>query len=92
MNFDSAQLAADFEKAFGTPIESLTEAQLWWLVKVIKHCRGRCRSNAALNNYLNRNFKHARFETVPVTKENGDEFDSLRISIKTLTRLGREKS
>jgi len=64
INFDGPELAGEFHEVFGKEISSIDSRQMWWLVKVIKHCRGRCRSNAALNNWLNRNFKHLRFKEV----------------------------
>ena len=77
MNFDGSEVAKEFEEAFGRPVNTLTKSQLWWLVKVAKHIRGRCRNNAALNNYLARNFGHASFRNV----SNG-EYDHLEISIR----------
>lgn len=56
MNFTGQQLQSEFAEVFNMPITELTTRQLWWLVKVIKHCRGRCRNNAALKNYLSYNF------------------------------------
>lgn len=58
-------------------MEDLTLKQLWWLVKFAKHIRGRCRSNTALNNYLNRNFS-AQFREVSKTF-NGRTFMGLQI-------------
>jgi hypothetical protein len=95
INFDGKELQEEFNKAFGdfvrpgpigltsqTPhltVENLTLEQLWWLTKFAKHVRGRCRSNAAFNNYMNRNFSPARFENV--TKEyNGRTYQGLKIT------------
>ena len=61
INFTGNELREEFEEVFGFPIEKLNVRMLWWLVKFAKHIRGRCRNNAALNNYLSFNFKHARF-------------------------------
>lgn len=86
MRFDGSEVAAMFQEAFGKPIQSLTPTQMRWIVNLAKHCRGRCRSNAALNSYLKRNFSHLRFDQVPVTKLiRGVEqtFDVLKISDKT---------
>ena len=62
IKFDTPQVAAEFEDAFGGV---LTKQQAWWIVKVAKHVRGRCRNNQALVNYMNRNFPHLRFSIVP---------------------------
>lgn len=56
MNFDNPEVAQEFELVFGKPVNQITQAQMQWLIKVIKHCRGRCRSNVALANYVKRNF------------------------------------
>jgi len=64
MNFDGREFAEGFQRAFGTDVKDLTVEQVRWLVNVVKHCRGRCRSNAALDNYLNRNFVGHRFQEV----------------------------
>lgn len=70
-------------------INMLTVEQIWWLVKFSKHVRGRCRSNAAFNNYMNRNFSHARFETV--TKEyNGKVYQGLKITVNGETMEGED--
>lgn len=61
-------------------IDNLSGEQLWWLVKFAKHVRGRCRSNAALNNYLNRNFPNALFQEVP-KEYNGKSYIGLQIRI-----------
>jgi hypothetical protein len=81
MNFDSTEFKEEFEKAFGKT-ENLTVAQLWVLVKFSKHVRGRCRNNAALNNYLARNFPHARFKQVPKENAQGEEYDGLEITLR----------
>lgn len=79
MNFDGQQVRDEFQAAFGRSIEELTTRQLWWMVKVIKHCRGRCRQNTALNNYLNRNFTGANFREIPVP---GATYKKLQITVK----------
>jgi len=71
MNYDGTEVAAGFEKAFGFTIQELNESQLWWLVKVSKHIRGRCRNNAAFMNYMNRNFKGARFSEIEMEGDRG---------------------
>ena len=65
IRFEGQEVNDEFEAAFGRPLSSLTKAQLWWLVKFGKHLRGRCRSNAALNNYMNRTFVHAQVREIP---------------------------
>lgn len=81
MNFDGQECRESFEKAFGKPINELTVDQVRWIVNVAKHCRGRCRSNAALNNYLNRNFTGHQFKEVPVLKQPSNELDYMKLEI-----------
>lgn len=61
-------------------IDNLDAKQLWWLTKFAKHVRGRCRSNAAFNNYMNRNFPNARFEEMP-KERNGRKYIGLKITV-----------
>lgn len=82
MNFDGKDVANEFQEAFGFPIENVTVKQAWFLAKLAKHCRGRCRSNAALNNYLNRNFKGLNFKEVAKKTADGKEYDGLEITAK----------
>jgi len=82
INFDSP--GREFEAAFGKSVDTLTVEQLWWLVKFGKHIRGRCRSNAALNNYLSRNFKHAKFQQITKTAPDGRTYPGLSIKIGEL--------
>lgn len=77
MNFDGPEVKAAFKEAFGVYIEDLTVDQIQVIVKLMKHARGRCRSNAALNNYLNRNFTGHRFKDVPVE---GKDYERLEIT------------
>ena len=77
MNFDGQEVGGEFQESFGREISTINERQMWWLLKFAKHVRGRCRSNAALMNYLNRNFKHLRFEEV---KEPGAEYPTTKIT------------
>jgi len=79
MDFDGEEMQAEFERVFDHPISHLTVPQLNWLVKVMKHVRGRCRSNAALKNYLNRNFTGHTFTEVPVEDK---EYTTLQITPK----------
>lgn len=60
-------------------LDNLSAKQLWWLVKFAKHIRGRCRSNAAFNNYMNRNF-NAQFQEVP-KEYNGRIYQGLKITV-----------
>ncbi len=70
-------------------IENLTLEQLWWLVKFAKHVRGRCRSNAAFNNYMNRNFAPAQFKEVP-KEYNGKHYMGLQIKVGENISEGEE--
>ena len=76
MRFDNPEVDKEFRELFAEP---LTVRQAWWLVKVIKHCRQRCRNNAALNNWLNRNFKHLNFKEVQKQREDGSTYPGLSI-------------
>lgn len=80
MRFEGTQLATEFEKAFGTPITEATPQQLWFLTKLAKHVRLRARNNAAFNNYMNSNFRGARFRQVTKTREDGTTYPGLEIS------------
>ncbi len=82
MLFDGSQVSEEFEKAFGRPITSLSVAELWWLTKFSKHIRQRARNNAAFNNYMNRNFSHARFKEVSKENFKGETYDGLEIEVK----------
>lgn len=64
IKFDGPEVAKEFEEVFGRPITDITVRQMWWLVKFAKQVRSRCRSNAALNNFLARNFRHLKFSEV----------------------------
>ena len=65
--------------------ENMTSQQMWTLVKLLKHARGRCRNNAAFNNYMTRMFGD-EFEFAEVPKEwQGKRYKGLRI-----TRRGTE--
>lgn len=79
MDFDGKAVREGYELAFGHPIEDITIPQLEWLMKVVKHCRGRCRSNKALANYLNRNFSGHEFWEVLVAGAEGQEWKQIRI-------------
>jgi hypothetical protein len=62
MDFQGEGVLVEFETVFG---HKPTISQLQFLVKLSKHVRGRCRSNIAFNNYMNRTFGSvARFRSV----------------------------
>ncbi len=81
MKFTGPALKSEFEACFG-PIEGLTVRQLWCLVKMMKHCRLRCRSNAALYNYLNGNFTSHSFREVTKVHPDGTTYPGLEITSK----------
>lgn len=103
INFDGKELQEEFNKAFGNlrffdvpenqtdrvfSIDKLTAEQLWWLVKFAKHVRGRCRSNAAFNNYMSRNF-NAQFQEVP-KEYNGKIYQGLKITVNGKSMEGED--
>lgn len=93
INFDGKELQEEFNKAFSNTqdptIETLSVQQLWWLVKFAKHVRGRCRSNTAFNNYMNRNFPHAKFENV-LKEYQGRTYQGLKITVNGETMEGED--
>ena len=83
IRYDGKEVVDGFQESFDRSITTITPKQMWWLVKVIKHCRGRCRSNAALNNYLNRSFPHLRFSDIDkVDERTGETYKGLEIQEK----------
>jgi hypothetical protein len=80
MNFDGDQLAQEFQRAFGIDIKNASVGQILFLVKMSKHIRGRCRSNAALKNYLQRNFAGHTFTEVDAVNRRGETYKALRIA------------
>ena len=72
MRFDGPEVAEEFQRVFERPIETLTESELWWLVKFAKHVRGRCRNNVAFVNYMNRNFSSASFHEIDKPRDDGE--------------------
>ena len=80
INFDGNQLSTEFLEVFGKPVAEISVRQMWWLVKFGKHIRGRCRSNAALNNFLRRNFPHLQFREVDKTAPDGRHYQGLVIN------------
>lgn len=79
--YDGSFLQEDFEKAFEMQIKDLDENQLWFLTKFAKHVRGRCRSNAAFNNYMSRNFPHAQFKEIQKFMHDGTPYNGLQIIV-----------
>lgn len=81
-------------EAFG---DKLTVRQLWAIVRFAKHARRYCRSNAALNNALNRMFPHASFRQVTKTRTAprfvGDSltYPGLEITIKSTGETATEE-
>ena len=59
----------------------LTLDQLWAIVKIAKHVRLRARNNTAFNNYMNRIFPYAKFQTVTKQHADGTNYPGLRISV-----------
>lgn len=59
-----------------------TVQDAWTLIKIIKHCRLRCRNNAALNNFMNNIFPDMRFEQVTKFRPDGSSYPGLRITSK----------
>jgi len=72
IRFDGPEVKEEFQTAFERDIGTLTEQELWWLVKFAKHVRGRCRNNSAFNNYMNRNFPSASFCEIDKPRDDGE--------------------
>jgi len=82
IKFDGPEVAEEFQTAFERDIGTLTERELWWLVKFAKHVRGRCRNNSAFNNFMNRNFA-ADFREVDKPRDDGEgTYKGLEIRVK----------
>ncbi len=62
-------------------LDPRTEEDMRTIVLFLKHVRGRCRSDAALKNYLNSMFPRFRFEQVEKMGERGP-YKSLQIHRK----------
>lgn len=69
---DPQELTAELLERFG--IKELTPEQAWTLVNYVKHCRFRCRNNAALNNYHRKAFPHLSFAQVEKRKRPTEEY------------------
>ena len=67
INFQAHEARKEFEEVFLKQISTLTARQIWWFVKFAKHVRGRCRNNAAFNNYARSLFAPAKFVEVEKT-------------------------
>ena len=89
MRFESEQVKTDFEAAFGMKLEDITPQMARFLVCFSKHVRGRCRSNAALNNYLKRSFPELLF--TEVTKEYKDRITGATKTFQTLRITSKHK-
>lgn len=76
MKFDGHEVTEAFREAFGC--EPSVE-QLWFLSKMCKHARLRCRSNAAFNNWMGRCFPKNIFRQVIKKKADGTEYPGLEI-------------
>lgn len=68
-------------EVFGMQPSDITPAQVFLLVKIAKHCRLRCRSNAALHNWLKKAFPALDISTVKAqSKFNPNEtYDALKV-------------
>lgn len=84
INFIPSDAREEFEKLFGFSIDTLNPNQIWWLVKLSKHVRGRCRNNSAFNNYFSQIFKKAKFKTIP-KEYKGRVYNGLQISVDGFT-------
>lgn len=67
-------------EVFGIKPEQITPQQIFLLVKIIKHCRLRCRSNVALHNWLKRAFPDLNISTVKMKSKYDDgTYDALKV-------------
>lgn len=68
-------------EVFGIDPKDITPAQIFFLVKIAKHCRLRCRSNAALHNWLKRSFPALDIRTVKADSKfkTGTTYDALKV-------------
>lgn len=68
-------------EVFGIKPEDITPAMVFFLVKVAKHCRLRCRSNTALRNWLMRGFPSLKITTydAPSKFKAGETYEALSI-------------
>lgn len=68
-------------EVFGIKPEDITPQQVFFLVKIAKHCRLRCRSNAALHNWLKRGFPSLKISTHKAESrfKPGQMYDALNV-------------
>lgn len=68
-------------EVFGVKPEDITPQMVFFLVKIVKHCRLRCRSNAALRNWLMRGFPSLRITTydAPSRFKPGQTYEALKV-------------
>jgi hypothetical protein len=68
-------------EVFGLKPEDITPQQVFFLVKIGKHCRLRCRSNAALHNWLKRGFPSLKITTHKAESKfkPGEMYDALNV-------------
>lgn len=89
---DGPEVQARLCEVFGQSPKDITPAQVFLLVKIIKHCRLRCRSNAALHNWLKRAFPDLTIGTTKVLskypKYAGETYDALTVKNKALPDVG----
>lgn len=79
MRFEGSDVMKMFKLVFG--LAEITPDQMRWLIRVAKHIRGRCRSNAALKNYLARSFADLKFGEVE-REWKGKKYMALTIATK----------
>jgi len=79
MRFEGENVSREFEAQFKIPFKDMSVGQLWWIIKIAKHVRGRCRSNAALHNYLARTFTMFKFSACPAKTRDGRDYEKLII-------------
>lgn len=72
------ELKDTIEKAFKEPF---TASQLWALTRLAKHVRRYARNNIAFNNLMNDLFAYATFRKVTKTKQNGEKYPGLQITV-----------
>lgn len=68
-------------EVFGIEPKDITPQMVFYLVKIAKHCRLRCRSNAALHNWVRRGFPSLLITTHKAESKfkPGQMYDALRI-------------
>jgi hypothetical protein len=86
----------DFTKLLAEDFGELTAKQLWTLTKLAKNVRLRCRNNTAFNNFMNRTFPYAKFETVTKTRPSrynpsvNESYPGLQITVKNQPAMVEE--